>query len=172
MEHTVSSCAQSHSTDSAFKAELHGHGSTSSLQTVRCSATLQGINDFCRSIGLTRTGGELPLHIMNYHIGRDLDANSPRTLAVLHPLRLVITNLPQDHLEMVQAKVSPTAAAAACLPHTLRHILPSFAVACWQTEAMAISAGVATKSLVSQHMVTCCMCLQCGAWRLARCLCT
>ena len=43
---------------------------------------------------------------MNYHIGRDLDVNSPRTLAVLHPLRLVITNLPEAHLEMVHAKVS------------------------------------------------------------------
>ena len=83
---------------------------------------MQGINDFCRSIGLTRTGGELPLHIMNYHIGRDLDANSPRTLAVLHPLRLVITNLPEDHLEMVHAKVShatmkSTADAIVAVPH-------------------------------------------------------
>ena len=90
------------------------------LRIVNADAMVQGINDFCRSIGLTRTGGELPLHIMNYHIGRDLDANSPRTLAVLHPLRLVITNLPQDHLEMVQAKVNP---AVACLPYTGR-ILP------------------------------------------------
>ena len=68
--------------------------------------TMQGINNFCREIGITRTGGELPLHILDFHVRAHLHFTSPRTLAVLHPLRLVITNLPEDHLEMVDAKAS------------------------------------------------------------------
>ena len=66
---------------------------------------LQGINNFCREIGITRTGGELPLHILDFHVRADLHLTSPRTLAVLRPLKLVIINLPEDHYEMVDAKV-------------------------------------------------------------------
>ncbi len=68
---------------------------------------MQGINNFCREIGITRTGGELPLHILDYHVRADLHLTSPRTLALLHPLKVVITNLPEDHYEMVDAKASP-----------------------------------------------------------------
>lgn len=35
----------------------------------------------------------------------DLDATSRRALAVLRPLRVVITNLPDSHFEEVEAKV-------------------------------------------------------------------
>lgn len=35
----------------------------------------------------------------------DLEAHAPRALAVARPLRVVITNLPADHVESVQAKV-------------------------------------------------------------------
>lgn len=72
----------------------------------RLLGNMQGINNFCREIGITRTGGELPLHILDFHVRGDLHLTSPRTLAVLHPLRVVITNLPEDHYEMVDAKAS------------------------------------------------------------------
>lgn len=81
--------------------------------------TLQGINNFCREIGITRTGGELPLHILDFHVRGDLHLTSPRSLAVLHPLRVVITNLAEDHFEMMDAKASscrqhpPTASCSA-----------------------------------------------------------
>ena len=65
------------------------------------------MNNFCREIGITRTGGELPLHILDHHVRGDLHLTSPRTLAVLHPLKVVITNLPEDHYEMMDAKASP-----------------------------------------------------------------
>ena len=68
---------------------------------------VQGMNNFCREIGITRTGGELPLHILDFHVRGDLHLTSPRTLAVLHPLKVVITNLPEDHYEMMDAKASP-----------------------------------------------------------------
>ncbi|KAL3136316.1 hypothetical protein ABBQ38_005580 [Trebouxia sp. C0009 RCD-2024] len=72
----------------------------------RRGVTSVGINNFCREIGITRTGGELPLHILDFHVRGDLHLTSPRTLAVLHPLRVVITNLADDHFEMMDAKAS------------------------------------------------------------------
>jgi len=37
----------------------------------------------------------------------DLDATSPRALAVLRPLKVIVTNLPESHFEEVDAKVFP-----------------------------------------------------------------
>ncbi len=65
----------------------------------------QAILDFCREIGITRSDGEAHLHLLEHHIRADLDAHSPRALAVLRPLRLVLTNLPADHFQEFPAKV-------------------------------------------------------------------
>ena len=80
---------------------------------------MQGMNNFCREIGITRTGGELPLHILDHHVRGDLHLTSPRTLAVLHPLKVVITNLPEDHYEMMDAKASPAGPLTARKPTSM-----------------------------------------------------
>ena len=96
---------------------------------------MQGINNFCREIGITRTGGELPLHILDFHVRADLHLTSPRTLAVLRPLKVVITNLPDDHLEMVEAKASCFTVFSAVLfchlnilSHSLLHMTSTWTV--------------------------------------------
>jgi hypothetical protein len=45
----------------------------------------------------------IPYHKLEHHVRAHLDATSPRALAVLRPLRVVITNLPEGHAEAVQA---------------------------------------------------------------------
>lgn len=70
------------------------------------TCVVQAIKNFCREIGITRSDGEIHLHKLEHHIRADLDANSPRMLAVLRPLRVVLTNLLPDHLDVFQAKVS------------------------------------------------------------------
>jgi hypothetical protein len=65
---------------------------------------MQAIKNFCREIGITRSDNEIHLHKLEHHIRADLDATSPRVLAVLHPLRLVLTNLPSDHFQTFDAK--------------------------------------------------------------------
>lgn len=77
---------------------------------------LQAINNFCREIGITRAEGEVHLHKLDYHIRLDLDATAPRSLAVLRPLKVVITNLPDDHFEEVEAKVQQTNTLAVDTP--------------------------------------------------------
>lgn len=47
------------------------------------------------------------MHKLEHHIRADLDAHSPRMLAVLRPLRVVITNLPEGHAEEVDARLRP-----------------------------------------------------------------
>ncbi|KAK9818383.1 hypothetical protein WJX72_011738 [[Myrmecia] bisecta] len=73
----------------------------------RRGVTKEAINNFCREDGITRADSEVHLHKLDHHIRMDLDASSPRMLAVLRPLRVVITNLPEDHYQEVDAKVFP-----------------------------------------------------------------
>lgn len=73
----------------------------------RRGISASSINNFCREIGITRNDNFIPMHKLEHHIRLDLDATSPRTLAVLRPLKVVITNLPEDHYEEVEAKRFP-----------------------------------------------------------------
>ena len=73
----------------------------------RRGVTAAAINAFCRDIGVTRSEGEVHPHRLEHFVRADLDANSPRALGVLRPLRVVITNLPDSHFEEVEAKLFP-----------------------------------------------------------------
>lgn len=65
------------------------------------------INNFCREVGVTRNETTLHMHRLEHYIRLDLDQNSPRTLAVLRPLKVVITNFPEGKVEQVEAQVFP-----------------------------------------------------------------
>ncbi len=52
----------------------------------------QAIRDFCRRIGVTKSEGRVELELLEFCVRRDLEAAAPRGMAVLDPLRLVITN--------------------------------------------------------------------------------
>lgn len=73
----------------------------------RRGATPASINAFCREIGITRNDNIVHMHKLEHHIRTALDASAPRALAVLRPLKVVITNLPDGHFEEVEAKVFP-----------------------------------------------------------------
>lgn len=73
----------------------------------RRGVTPESINLFCRELGITRNDSEISPHKFEYHVRMDLDATSERALAVLSPLKVVIDNLPDDHVEQVQARVFP-----------------------------------------------------------------
>lgn len=65
----------------------------------------QAINSFIKDLGITRAEGGIHFHKLEHAVRADADANAPRCLAVLRPLRVVITNLAEDHYVEVEAKV-------------------------------------------------------------------
>ena len=69
------------------------------------SVGLQAINSFCREVGITRSDTAMHLHKLEHHIRADLEASSPRLLAVLRPLKITLTNLPADYHRFVKADV-------------------------------------------------------------------
>lgn len=54
----------------------------------RRGVTPNAINAFCREMGITRADSDVPVHRLEHHIRQDLDLTSPRTMAVLNPLKV------------------------------------------------------------------------------------
>jgi len=61
--------------------------------------TPQSIRTFCERIGVAKKDSMVDLSLLEYSIRDDLNAGAPRVMAVLHPLRVVIENYPEDQVE-------------------------------------------------------------------------
>jgi glutaminyl-tRNA synthetase len=57
------------------------------------------IRTFWERAGITKQNSVLEFSVLEACVREDLDANAARRLAVIDPLKLVITNLPEDHDE-------------------------------------------------------------------------
>lgn len=76
----------------------------------RRGVTPKSINDFVRGIGITRSDcSVIRLDRLEYHIREELNKIAPRTMVVLHPLKVVITNLEAGSLMDLDAKKWPDA---------------------------------------------------------------
>ena len=61
--------------------------------------TPYSIRDFCRRIGVTKSDNNVELAMLESCLREDLDANVARRMAVLDPVKVVITNYPADKTE-------------------------------------------------------------------------
>ncbi len=69
--------------------------------------TSASILDFCRRIGITKNFNAVEMGVLENCIREDLDYSSPRRMAVLDPLRVVIENYPDDEDEWLSAQNHP-----------------------------------------------------------------
>jgi glutaminyl-tRNA synthetase len=67
----------------------------------------QGLRNFARSLGVSKTNGVTELEKLEYYIREDLNRTALRVMAVLRPLKLVLTNYPEDQVEFVEAVNNP-----------------------------------------------------------------
>jgi len=58
--------------------------------------TADSINEFCDLVSVTRRGNEniTELHLLEHCIRKDLDIKAPRSMAILDPVLVKITNIP------------------------------------------------------------------------------
>lgn len=61
--------------------------------------TPAAIREFCERIGVTRSDGVVDMGVLEFCIRDDLDANAPRAMCVLKPLKVTITNYPEGQTE-------------------------------------------------------------------------
>jgi len=69
--------------------------------------TAEAIRNFAREIGVAKADSVVDTKMLEYFIREDLKLKAPRTMTVLEPLKVVITNYPEDQLEMLEAENNP-----------------------------------------------------------------
>ena len=70
--------------------------------------TPASIRTFCDMIGVTRSDGVVDVAMLEHAIRDDLNTNSPRAMCVLNPLKVILTDLPETHREMITAPCHPS----------------------------------------------------------------
>lgn len=66
--------------------------------------TPEGIKAFIREAGVSKSNGTADPRMLEHFIREDLKLKAPRTMAVLRPLKVVITNYPEGQVEMLEAE--------------------------------------------------------------------
>jgi glutaminyl-tRNA synthetase len=66
--------------------------------------TPEAIRTFAREIGVARSNSTVDAKMLDHFIREDLKLKALRTMGVLNPLKVVITNYPKDQVEMLEAE--------------------------------------------------------------------
>lgn len=69
--------------------------------------TPSAIRRFCAEIGVSKSNSLVDLEFLHYVIREELNASSPRVMAVLDPLKVIIENYPEGQFEMLEAENNP-----------------------------------------------------------------
>ncbi|MCX7913316.1 MAG: glutamine--tRNA ligase/YqeY domain fusion protein [Thermodesulfovibrionales bacterium] len=69
--------------------------------------TPEAIRDFIERIGVGKKESLVDIALLEYCVRKDLNEKAPRVMAVLNPLKVVITNYPDDKVEYLQAINNP-----------------------------------------------------------------
>jgi glutaminyl-tRNA synthetase len=63
--------------------------------------------NFCDSLAVAKTDGVVDIAQFDFFIRDNLNQNAPRAMAVLNPLKVVISNYPADKVEFITAPAHP-----------------------------------------------------------------
>ncbi len=74
--------------------------------------TPAAIRNFCSEIGVTKYNGLTGMHVLENALRHDLNQRAERRMAVLNPLKVVLTNFPAGQTEYVTATNNPEDPAA------------------------------------------------------------
>jgi glutaminyl-tRNA synthetase len=69
--------------------------------------TPEGIRNFCKRVGVSKTQGVTEFSLLEYYIREDLNKRATRVMGVLRPLRVVIDNYPEGRVEEMDAVNNP-----------------------------------------------------------------
>ena len=69
--------------------------------------TAASIRNFCERIGVAKRDNLIDLSLLEFCIREDLNKSADRVMAVLDPLKLVITNYPEDQVEELAIENNP-----------------------------------------------------------------
>ncbi len=70
--------------------------------------TAAAIRSFCERIGVAKSPNVIEYGFLEHCLREDLNANAERTMAVLHPVKLTVTNYPEGKSETFAVENNPT----------------------------------------------------------------
>jgi len=69
--------------------------------------TPEAIRHFVSAAGVSRTNGMVELAMLEHYVREDLNKRTPRVMAVLRPLKVVLDNYPENQVEEMEAINNP-----------------------------------------------------------------
>lgn len=69
--------------------------------------TPASIRNFCERIGVSKVNSTVDYGFLEHCLREDLNLNAERVMAVLHPVKLIITNYPEDKIEEFEVENNP-----------------------------------------------------------------
>jgi len=69
--------------------------------------TPEAIRAFCDRIGVAKRDSEVDVALLEFHLREDLNKRAPRFMAVIEPLKVVITTYPEGQVEDIEADNNP-----------------------------------------------------------------
>ena len=85
--------------------------------------TPAAIRNFCQRIGVAKRENTIEIELVEHCLRQDLNRTSPRVMAVLRPLRVVIDNYPDGQVEQLEAVNNPEDEAAGTRPVPFSRVL-------------------------------------------------
>jgi len=74
--------------------------------------TPESIRDFCSRIGVAKKENVIDVAQLEHSVRDDLNRHAPRVMAVLRPLKVIVTNYPEGQVEYVDVTNNPEDASA------------------------------------------------------------
>ena len=69
--------------------------------------TSNAIKKFIEAVGVAKRENVIDVSLLEFCIREDLNKTAPRVMAVLNPVKLIITNYPEDKEELLKAETNP-----------------------------------------------------------------
>ena len=69
--------------------------------------TPEAIRNFVRETGVAKTNSTVDSMMLEHFLREDLKLKAPRTMGVLKPLKVIITNYPEGEVEYLDAEINP-----------------------------------------------------------------
>ena len=67
----------------------------------------KAIRDFVDMTGVTKANGVVEIEMLEYAARQELNHSAPRLMAVLRPIKVVLTNYPEDQVEEFEVLINP-----------------------------------------------------------------
>ena len=80
--------------------------------------TPAAIRNFCNEIGVAKANSLVDIAMLEHCVREDLNENADRVMAVLNPLKIVLTNVEEDKVEYLKAENHPTHGGYRYVPFT------------------------------------------------------